>query len=133
MNNLTFGDATMGYYETIAGGAGAGPSWHGCSAVHTHMTNTRITDPEILERRYPVILRQFSVRKGSGGDGAYRGGDGVVRELEFTKVINGKCIINMKFFHCCIRVFVHVLLTFFCSFILYDGFLSSLFILFVVH
>lgn len=85
MNNLTFGDESMGYYETIAGGAGAGPSWHGCSGVHTHMTNTRITDPEILERRYPVILREFSLRKGSGGDGACRGGDGVVRELEFTK------------------------------------------------
>lgn len=86
MNNLTFGDATMGYYETIAGGAGAGPTWTGCSAVHTHMTNTRITDPEILERRYPVVLRQFSIRKGSGGKGSFNGGDGVVRELEFTKV-----------------------------------------------
>jgi len=85
MNNLTFGDATMGYYETIAGGAGAGPNWHGCSAVHTHMTNTRITDPEILEKRYPVILRQFSLRKGSGGSGKFCGGDGVVRELQFTK------------------------------------------------
>lgn len=85
MNNLTFGDHSMGYYETIAGGAGAGPSWHGCSAVHTHMTNTRITDPEILEKRYPIILRQFSVRKGSGGSGRYRGGDGVVRELEFRR------------------------------------------------
>jgi 5-oxoprolinase (ATP-hydrolysing) len=85
MNNLTFGDATMGYYETIAGGAGAGPSWHGCSGVHTHMTNTRITDPEILERRYPVLLRQFALRKGSGGAGRYRGGDGVVRELEFRR------------------------------------------------
>ena len=61
MNNLTFGNSTMGYYETIAGGAGAGPTWHGCSGVHTHMTNTRITDPEILERRYPVILREFSL------------------------------------------------------------------------
>eukprot|EP01036_Dinobryon_divergens_P024045 gene24045-32459_t len=70
MNNLTFGDSTMGYYETIAGGAG---------------TNTRITDPEILERRYPVILRQFSIRRRSGGKGRYRGGDGVVRELEFTR------------------------------------------------
>ena len=85
MNNLTFGDASMGYYETIAGGAGAGPHWHGCSAVHTHMTNTRITDPEILERRYPVLLHQFSVRHGSGGLGAYRGGDGVIREIEFTR------------------------------------------------
>ena len=86
MNNLTFGDTTMGYYETIAGGAGAGPTWHGCSGVHTHMTNTRITDPEILERRYPVILRQFSLRKGSGGEGHFHGGDGVIRELQFTKV-----------------------------------------------
>lgn len=87
MNNLTFGDATMGYYETIAGGAGAGPTWHGCSAVHTHMTNTRITDPEILERRYPVLLREFSVRKESGGLGEFRGGDGAVRKMEFRKVI----------------------------------------------
>ena len=64
MNNLTFGDATSGYYETICGGAGAGPSWHGRSGVHTGMTNTRITDPEILERRYPVILRRFTLRPG---------------------------------------------------------------------
>ena len=85
MNNLTFGDTSMGYYETICGGAGAGPGWHGCSAVHTHMTNTRITDPEILEKRYPAILRQFGVRKGSGGGGAYCGGDGAVREIEFTR------------------------------------------------
>ena len=69
MNNLTFGDDTFGYYETIAGGAGAGPSWHGKSGVHTHMTNTRITDPEILERRYPVLLREFNLREGSGGKG----------------------------------------------------------------
>lgn len=85
MNNLTFGDATMGYYETIAGGAGAGPTWHGCSAVHTHMTNTRITDVEILERRYPVIVRQFGIRPASGGKGQFHGGDGVIRALEFTK------------------------------------------------
>ena len=77
----------MGYYETIAGGAGAGPTWNGCSAVHTHMTNTRITDPEIFERRYPVLLREFSVRKDSGGMGLFRGGDGAVRKIEFTKVI----------------------------------------------
>lgn len=82
MNNLTFGDDKFGYYETIAGGAGAGPTWEGRSGVHTHCTNTRITDPEILERRYPVLLREFSLRKGSGGDGRHRGGDGVVRELE---------------------------------------------------
>lgn len=82
MNNLTFGDEQFGYYETIAGGAGAGPTWHGQSGVHTHCTNTRITDPEILERRYPVLLHQFSLRPGSGGDGKNKGGDGVIRELE---------------------------------------------------
>jgi len=82
MNNLTFGDKKFGYYETIAGGAGAGPNWHGRSGVHTHCTNTRITDPEILERRYPVLLRQFGLRSGSGGDGEFKGGDGVVREIE---------------------------------------------------
>ncbi len=82
MNNLTFGDNTMGYYETIAGGSGAGQGWHGVSGVHTHMTNTRITDPEVLERRYPVLLRQFSLRENSGGIGAYRGGDGVIREIQ---------------------------------------------------
>ncbi|KAI8475487.1 MAG: Hydantoinase B/oxoprolinase-domain-containing protein [Monoraphidium minutum] len=85
MNNFTFGDEGMGYYETIAGGAGAGPGWHGRSGVHTHMTNTRITDPEILERRYPVVLRAFKLRPGSGGAGAWRGGDGVVREIEFLR------------------------------------------------
>ena len=82
MNNLTFGDSDFGYYETIAGGAGAGPTWNGQSGVHTHCTNTRITDPEILEKRYPVLLRQFSLRKGSGGTGRFKGGDGVVREIE---------------------------------------------------
>ncbi|KAL4922131.1 Hydantoinase B/oxoprolinase-domain-containing protein [Aspergillus aurantiobrunneus] len=73
----------FGVGETICGGSGAGPSWHGTSGVHVHMTNTRITDAEVYELRYPVILRQFAIREGSGGKGAYRGGDGVVRELEF--------------------------------------------------
>ncbi len=82
MNNLTFGNARFGYYETIAGGAGAGPGFAGASGVHTHMTNTRITDPEVLESRYPVRLVEFSLRRGSGGVGAFRGGDGVCRELE---------------------------------------------------
>jgi 5-oxoprolinase (ATP-hydrolysing) len=82
MNNLTFGDEHFGYYETIAGGAGAGPTWHGRSGIHTHCTNTRITDPEILERRYPVLLRKFYLRQNSGGDGQHRGGDGVIREME---------------------------------------------------
>ncbi|MBX7210696.1 MAG: hydantoinase B/oxoprolinase family protein [Verrucomicrobiaceae bacterium] len=83
MNNLLFGDARFGYYETIAGGAGAGPGYAGASALHTHMTNTAITDPEIIEQRHPVRLREFSIRRGSGGAGRWRGGDGVVREFEF--------------------------------------------------
>ncbi|GAB1212165.1 hypothetical protein ATERTT37_001295 [Aspergillus terreus] len=94
-NNLTFGTnpktdpatgATIpgfGYYETIAGGSGAGPTWDGESGIHVHMTNTRITDPEILEKRYPTLLRQFTLRPGSGGKGLHPGGDGVVRDIEF--------------------------------------------------
>src|SRR5687767_4458155 len=85
MNNTTFGDDSFGYYETIAGGAGAGPSWVGQSGVHTHMTNTRITDPEILERRYPILLRTFALRPGSGGAGLHAGGNGIIRELEFLR------------------------------------------------
>jgi len=88
MNNFTFGNDSFGYYETIGGGAGAGPGWHGQSGVHTHMTNTRITDPEILERRYPVLLREFSIRHDSGGQGAFKGGNGMVRELEFLEPLN---------------------------------------------
>jgi 5-oxoprolinase (ATP-hydrolysing) len=83
MNNLTFGDAEHQCYETICGGAGAGEGFHGCSAVHTHMTNTRITDPEILELRYPVRLERFAIRRGSGGAGRWRGGDGAIRALRF--------------------------------------------------
>jgi 5-oxoprolinase (ATP-hydrolysing) len=83
MNNFTFGNEDFGYYETIAGGHGAGPSWHGKHGVHTHMTNTRITDPEVLELRYPVLLRRFVLREGSGGKGQFIGGDGVIREIEF--------------------------------------------------
>jgi 5-oxoprolinase (ATP-hydrolysing) len=88
MNNFTFGNEHFGYYETVGGGAGAGPTWHGQSGVHTHMTNTRITDPEILERRYPILLREFSIRRGSGGQGAHCGGDGLVREVEFLEPLN---------------------------------------------
>jgi 5-oxoprolinase (ATP-hydrolysing) len=88
MNNLTFGNERFGYYETIAGGAGAGPGFDGADAVHTHMTNTRLTDPEVLEDRYPVRLRRFSIRCGSGGEGKYRGGDGVVREIEFLEPLD---------------------------------------------
>ena len=85
MNNLAFGDASFGYYETLCGGAGATPSAAGADAVHTHMTNTRLTDPEVLERRYPVRLCRFAIRRGSGGRGLFRGGDGAVRELEFLR------------------------------------------------
>jgi 5-oxoprolinase (ATP-hydrolysing) len=87
MNNFTFGDAGMGYYETIAGGGGAGPGFAGCSGVQMHMTNTRITDPEVLERYYPVSLRRFSLRRDSGGAGRWPGGCGVVRELEFLRPV----------------------------------------------
>jgi 5-oxoprolinase (ATP-hydrolysing) len=82
MNNFTFGSERFGYYETLAGGAGASARAPGASAVHTHMTNTRITDPEVLERRFPVRLRRFAIRRGSGGAGYFRGGDGLVREFE---------------------------------------------------
>jgi 5-oxoprolinase (ATP-hydrolysing) len=85
MNNFTFGNAEHQYYETICGGAGAGLNFDGASAVHTHMTNTRLTDPEILEWRYPVILEEFSIRKFSGGNGRSRGGDGVIRRLRFEE------------------------------------------------
>ncbi len=85
MNNVSFGQQSFGYYETIAGGAGAGPTFNGASAVHTHMTNTRITDPEVIERRFPVRIHEFSVRRGSGGPGQFHGGDGVCREYEFLE------------------------------------------------
>ncbi len=85
MNNLLFGDETFGYYETIAGGSGATPNAPGADAVHTHMTNTRITDPEVLEKRYPVRLHKFSIRKNSGGPGMRCGGNGTVRCIEFLK------------------------------------------------
>ena len=83
MNNLLFGDSTRQYYETICGGSGAGPGFDGASAIQTHMTNTRMTDPEILELRYPVRLERFALRTGSGGRGQYHGGDGAVRRLRF--------------------------------------------------
>jgi 5-oxoprolinase (ATP-hydrolysing) len=83
MNNVSFGNAHFGYYETLAGGAGAGPGFHGASGVHTHMTNTRITDVELLERRFPVRVTEMNVRRGSGGRGAYSGGDGIRRGLSF--------------------------------------------------
>ena len=85
MNNVVLGDKTFGYYETICGGSGATVDGPGASAVQVHMTNTRLTDPEILERRYPMRVKEFSIRRGSGGAGKNRGGDGVVRRLEFLR------------------------------------------------
>lgn len=85
MNNTLFGDATFGYYETICGGSGATLRAAGADAVQTHMTNTRLTDPEVLEQRLPARVREFSIRRGSGGAGAHRGGDGVIRKIEFLR------------------------------------------------
>ncbi len=96
MNNLTFGDERLQYYETIAGGAGAGPGFEGCDAVQTHMTNSRLTDPEILEARFPVLLREFSIRRGSGGAGRYAGGNGSVRRIEFRAPLSGALLANHR-------------------------------------
>ncbi len=96
MNNLTFGNAQHQYYETLCGGAGAGPDFDGASAVHTHMTNSRLTDPEILELRHPVRVAAFGLRHGSGGDGRHRGGDGVLRRLVFTEALDAALISNRR-------------------------------------
>lgn len=85
MNNFLFGNDRFGYYETICGGTGAGPGFDGAHAVHQHMTNTRITDPEVLEHRYPVRLVRFEIREGSGGAGRWKGGNGSIREYEFLE------------------------------------------------
>jgi 5-oxoprolinase (ATP-hydrolysing) len=92
MNNFTFGNDRHQYYETICGGSGAGPDFDGTDAVHTHMTNTRLTDPEVLEWRFPVLLRSFAIRRGSGGAGRHRGGDGVVRRLGFCEAMTAAII-----------------------------------------
>ncbi|MEM6776514.1 MAG: hydantoinase B/oxoprolinase family protein [Planctomycetota bacterium] len=96
MNNWLIGDDTFGYYETVGGGAGATPDGDGGDAVHTHMTNTRITDPEILESRLPVRLVRFAIRRGSGGRGAHRGGDGVIREVEFLQPLTLSLITSRR-------------------------------------
>jgi len=96
MNNFTFGNARHQYYETIAGGSGAGPDFDGTSAVQTHMTNSRLTDPEILETRLPVRLDQFAIRRGSGGAGAHRGGDGVVRAVTFLEPMRANILANRR-------------------------------------
>jgi 5-oxoprolinase (ATP-hydrolysing) len=96
MNNFTFGDESRQYYETIAGGAGAGPGFDGASAVQTHMTNSRLTDPEILETRLPVLLGRFAIRRGSGGAGASRGGDGVERVVRFLEPMRANILSNRR-------------------------------------
>ena len=96
MNNFTFGDATRQYYETIAGGSGAGPGFDGTAAVQTHMTNSRLTDPEVLETRFPVLLEEFSIRCGSGGAGANRGGDGAVRRVRFLEPLTAAILSNHR-------------------------------------
>jgi 5-oxoprolinase (ATP-hydrolysing) len=96
MNNFTFGDEMRQYYETIAGGAGAGPGFAGASAVQTHMTNSRLTDPEILETRFPVLLEAFSIRRGSGGSGAWPGGDGTTRRMRFLQSMRANILSNHR-------------------------------------
>jgi 5-oxoprolinase (ATP-hydrolysing) len=96
MNNFTFGNERYQYYETISGGSGAGPDHDGTSAVQTHMTNSRLTDPEILETRLPVRLDQFAIRRGSGGEGAHRGGDGVVRSVTFLEPMRANILANRR-------------------------------------
>ena len=113
-NNLTFGFGGLsggedgsarketkgfGYYETIAGGSGAGPTWNGTNGVHTHMTNTRITDSEVFERRYPVLLREFSLRQGSAGKGMHVGGEGVIRDIEFRIPVQVSILSERRVYH----------------------------------
>jgi N-methylhydantoinase B/oxoprolinase/acetone carboxylase alpha subunit len=96
MNNLSFGNAELQYYETICGGAGAGDDYPGTSAVQTHMTNSRMTDPEVLESRFPILVREFSIRKNSGGAGRQPGGDGVIRKLEFRESMHAAILSNHR-------------------------------------
>ena len=96
MNNFTFGDGERQYYETIAGGSGAGPGFAGADAVQTHMTNSRLTDPEVLESRFPVLLEEFSIRRGSGGAGRFRGGDGAVRRVRFLAPMTANLLANRR-------------------------------------
>ncbi|KAH8812622.1 5-oxoprolinase [Xylogone sp. PMI_703] len=107
LNNLTFGKSSRldpdgtytpgyGYYETIAGGAGAGPWWHGTDGVHVHMTNTRITDCEVFERRYPCLVREFSLRENSGGKGLYKGGEGCIRDIEFRDAVSAAILSDRR-------------------------------------
>ena len=96
MNNLSFGNDNFQYYETIAGGAGAGPGFHGADAVQTHMTNSRLTDPEVLEQTFPVMLESFSIRMGSGGRGRWHGGNGTVRKIRFLEPVEASILSNHR-------------------------------------
>ncbi len=96
MNNFIYGNDTYQYYETLCGGSGAGPDFDGCDAVHTHMTNSRLTDPEVLEWRYPVLLESFEIRTGSGGDGRHHGGDGVRRRTRFLEAMEAVILANHR-------------------------------------
>ncbi len=96
MNNFTFGNDRVQYYETICGGAGAGPDFDGTSAVHTHMTNSRLTDPEVFEWRFPVRLEDFRIRPGSGGDGKHKGGDGTIRRVRFLEDMTAAILANHR-------------------------------------
>jgi 5-oxoprolinase (ATP-hydrolysing) len=96
MNNLTFGNAAHQYYETIAGGSGAGRGWPGTSAIQPHMTNSRLTDPEVLEGRFPVRVESFAIRHGSGGAGRFAGGNGTVRRLAFLAPMTVSILSNRR-------------------------------------
>ncbi|WP_417833022.1 hydantoinase B/oxoprolinase family protein [Thalassospira xiamenensis] len=96
MNNFTWGNDTHQYYETICGGTGAGPDYDGTSGVHSHMTNSRLTDPEVLEWRFPVLLESFGIRKGSGGAGKHKGGDGTVRRVRFLEEMTASILSNHR-------------------------------------
>jgi 5-oxoprolinase (ATP-hydrolysing) len=96
MNNFTFGNATYQYYETISGGSGAGPDFDGCDVVQTHMTNSRLTDPEVLEWRFPVRLESYAIRPGSGGRGRHRGGNGGERRIRFLEPMTAVMLANHR-------------------------------------
>ncbi len=96
MNNFTFGDGEHQYYETICGGSGAGPDFDGTDAVHTHATNSLMTDPEVLEWRFPVLLDRFEIRRGSGGAGRHHGGDGVIRHVRFRTAMTAAILSNRR-------------------------------------
>ena len=96
MNNFTFGNDQWQYYETLGGGSGAGNGFNGADAVQCHMTNSRLTDPEILEQRYPVQVREFAVRRDSGGAGAYVGGNGLVRRIRFLQPMSAAILSNRR-------------------------------------